>query len=211
MANGMAKEAAEGQTDDVLDQVRWQTSLPRLTRSAAERRTAATSQCIRDHVRPEHRHPPPPGGTGFRRRTMRRGRKATAQSYYQLLTGHATLRSFLRDRIAGPRRLESDRCWCNSGARQSCHHLFIERRAWGPQIRTLWRRIGEDCHWEHPMAPALRWLLKEEATGAALGFLESTRVGFRAPAEAARLSVGEGRGGEGAWGFGGSEGGSGPP
>ena len=47
------------------------------------------------------------------------------------------------------------------------------------------------------MAPALRWLLKEVATGAALGFLESTRVGCRVPAEAARLSVDEGRGGEG--------------
>ena len=49
---------------------------------------------------------------------------------------------------------------------------------------------------EHPRTPALRWLWKEEATEAVLEFLESTRVGCRASAEAARLRVDEGRDGE---------------
>ena len=139
-------------------------------------------------------------------------RKATDQRYYQLLTGHAAIGSFLHDRMTGPQQLDSDGCWwCNSGARQSRHHLFIECRAWAPQTRTLWRRIGEDCHWEHPRAPALRYLWKEEATEVVLEFLESTRVGRRMPAEVAGLRVDEVRGEEDAWSSEGSEGGPGPP
>ena len=50
MVDEMAKEAASGQSDEVLDRVRWQTSLPHLARRTTERRTAATKQWIRDHV-----------------------------------------------------------------------------------------------------------------------------------------------------------------
>ena len=42
-------------TEEAPDQVRWQTSLPHLARRSTERRTQATSQWIRDHVRPERR------------------------------------------------------------------------------------------------------------------------------------------------------------
>ena len=42
-ADRMAKEAASGQSDEVPDQVRWQTSLPHLARRTTEQRTAATS------------------------------------------------------------------------------------------------------------------------------------------------------------------------
>ena len=87
----------------------------------------------------------------------------------------------------------------------------MECRAWAPQTRALWRRIGEDCHWEHPRAPALRWLWEEEATGAVLEFLGSTQVGCREPAEIARLRVDKDRGEEDAWGSEGSEDGPGPP
>ena len=71
---------------------------------------------------------------------------------------------------------------CNRDRRQSCHHLFVECRAWASQIRRLWRRIGKDCGWEHPRAPAVRWLWDERATGAVLEFLEDTRVGYRTSA-----------------------------
>ena len=79
----MAKEAAAGQVYGVPDQVRWQASLPNLSRRATERRSEATSQWIGDHVRPERRYIPP-GGPGFRRRALRRVRKSVAQRYYQL-------------------------------------------------------------------------------------------------------------------------------
>ena len=117
VADGMAKEAAAGQIYGVPDQVRWQASLPHLSRRATERRSEDTSRWIREHVGPERRYVPP-GGPGFRRRAMRRVRKSVAQRYYQLLSGHAATGSFLRDRMTGPQRLETDECWwCNCGKR----------------------------------------------------------------------------------------------
>ena len=128
---------------------------------------------------------------------MRRVRKSVAQRYYQLLSGHAAIGSFLRGRMSGPQRLETDRCWwCNCGKRQSRHHLFTECRAWAPQIRELWQRVGKDCEWEHPRAPTLRWLWRGDAVGAVVEFLENTRVGSRASAEMARARVDEDRDGE---------------
>ena len=100
-------------------------SLVMINQSASD---GATAQGIRDDVRPERRYHPP-GSTGFRKKAMRRVRKATAQCY-QLLSGHAAIGSSLHDRMTGPRRLESDECWwCRCGKRQSQHHLFIECRA----------------------------------------------------------------------------------
>ena len=40
--------------------------------------------------------------------------------------------------------------------RESRHHLFTKFKAWAPQIRRLWMRIGKDCKWKHPKAPAVR-------------------------------------------------------
>ena len=206
----MAKEAAAGQTHDVPDQVRWQASLPHLSRKASERRSGATAQWIRDHVRPERRYLPP-GGPGFRKRALRRVRKSAAQRYCQLLSGHAAISS-LHDRMTGPQQLGShERWWCACGRRQSRHHLFTECRAWAPQIRELWQRVGRDCGSEHPRAPALRWLWKDDAVGAVVDSLESTRVGSRVSAEMARARVGEGRGEGVAWGSEGEGGGPGPP
>ena len=71
--------------------------------------------------------------------------------------------------------------------------------------------MGKECGWEHPRAPALRWLWKDDAVGAVVDFLESTRVGSRASAEMARARVDGGRGDEAAWGSEGEEGGPGPP
>ena len=211
VADRMAKEAAVGQIYGVTDQIRWQASLPHLSRRATERRTEDTSRWIREHVRPERRYVPP-GGPGFRRRTMRRVRKSTAQRYYQLLSGHAATGSFLHSRMTGPQRLETDECWwCSSGRRQTRHHLFTECRAWRPQIRALWRRLGKDCGWDHPRAPALRWLWKDDAVGAVLEFLENTRVGSRASAAMAGARRDEDREGDEVPGQESEEDGPGPP
>ena len=40
----------------------------------------------------------------------------------------------------------------------------------GPQIKELWQRVGKDCGWEHPRAPALRWLWKGDAVGVVVEF-----------------------------------------
>ena len=80
-----------------------------------------------------------------------------------------------------------------------------------PQIRELWRRIGKGCGWEHPRAPALRFLWKDDAVGAVLEFLGGTKVGSRASAERARARVDEDRDGEEALEQEGEEDGPGPP
>ena len=80
----------------------------------------------------------PPGGTGLRRKALRKVQKSLAGRYYRLLSGHAAIGSFLHDRMTRPQRLESDECWwCNCGKQQTRHHLFTECRAWAPQIRRL--------------------------------------------------------------------------
>ena len=57
----MAKEAAGSRAFDVQDEVRWQASLPYISRRATESRARATSLWIRDHVRPERRYHPTGG------------------------------------------------------------------------------------------------------------------------------------------------------
>ena len=108
VADRFVKEAAEGPQHSVEDQLRWEASLSHLSRVTTERRSKATAQWIREHVRPERRNLPP-GGTAFRRRQLRKVRKSAAQRYYQL-TGHASIGSVLHDRMTGPQRLGSDEC-----------------------------------------------------------------------------------------------------
>ena len=134
-------------------------------------------------------------------------RKSLASRYYQLLAGHAAIGSFLHERMTGPLHLETNECrWCATGKRESRHHLFTECEAWRPQIRRLWRRIGKDCGWKHPRAPAVRKLWRKEATEAVLKFLEDTRVGCWTVTQGARRPAEDvGQGGEG------EEGGPGPP
>ena len=55
VVDSMAKEAAAGLIYGAPDQVRWQASLPHLSRRARERRSEATTQLIKDYVRPERR------------------------------------------------------------------------------------------------------------------------------------------------------------
>ena len=126
---------------------------------------------------------------------------------FRLLTGHAVTGSFLHERMTGLLQAETSECrWCGSGKRESRHHLFTECEAWRPQIRRLWRRVGKDCGWKHPRAPAVRKLWREEATEAVLEFLRDTRVGcWTASRRAERLAE------EADQGDGGEDGGPGPP
>ena len=58
------------------------------------------------------------GGPGLRRKPLRKVRKSLAGRYYQLLSGHAAIGSFLHERMIGPlRRESSERRWCGSGKR----------------------------------------------------------------------------------------------
>ena len=81
---------------------------------------------IRENVRASQRYRPP-RGRGLRRKDLHRVRKSTAGRYYQLLSGRAAIGSYLCDKI---HRIQSSECWwCESGERQTVHHLVAECRA----------------------------------------------------------------------------------
>ena len=104
LTDGLAKEEVKGRHRDFLDvpnQVRWQASLSHLARRATAKRPRDMAQWAVAHVRPERRYFPP-GRTGLRYRQLHRVRKSSAGQYYQLLSGHATIWSFLHERVAGP-------------------------------------------------------------------------------------------------------------
>ena len=118
-----------------------------------------------------------------------------AGRYYQLLSGHATIRSSLHERITGALCLESSECrWCGSCKRESRHHLFTECQAWAPQFRRLWEGVGKDCGWKHPKAPAVRKLWREGATEVVLEFLTEASVGKRLPVARAHRAEEAGEG-----------------
>ena len=124
--------------------------------------------------KPPEKVPTPPG-RGLRRRLLRKTPKSVAGCYYQLLSGHAAIGPYLRDKID---RATDDKCWwCGGGKQQTRHHLFTECRACLPQIRKLWKEIGKAHGWEHPRAPSGKWLWREKCMEAVLEFLKSTRVG----------------------------------
>ena len=78
---------------------------------------------------------PPPPGKDVRRKQLRRARKSVSGRYFQLMSGHAAIGPYLKDKI---KKADDDKCWwCGGGKQQARHHLFTECRAWRPQIRRL--------------------------------------------------------------------------
>ena len=135
-ADELAKAVAEGESpaDAVPDEYQWETSLSHMTRVAAETKTRTTAQWIPDHVAPERKHRPPPG-KGLRRKQPRSTRKSVAGLYFQLLSGHAAIGPYLKDKI---KETNSDKCWsCGGGKQQTRHHLFTECRARALQARKM--------------------------------------------------------------------------
>ena len=146
-----------------------------MSRVATQNRTRRINQRISDHTGDPKRKYRVPPGAGVRRQLLRRTPKHIASRYYQLLSGHAAIGSYLKDKI---RKIDNDSCWwCGGVKRQTRHHLFTECKAWMPQTRKLWKDIGRAHGWRHPRAPSGKWLWKEKSTEAVLTFLKSTRVG----------------------------------
>ena len=138
-ADQYAREAALGHQHSAADGLRWEASLWHLGRVATETRTSATARWITSHVMPERRQRPPVA-PGLRRKALRRVRKSLASRYYQLLSGHSAIGSFLHE-MTGPLGREPGECRHYSyGEKESLHHLFVEWRAWAPQIRRLWQQ-----------------------------------------------------------------------
>ena len=65
-----------------------------MTRTATEARSQASAEWIKDNVRAERRYRPPPG-RGLRRQHLRGVRKELAGRFYQFLSGHANIGSYL--------------------------------------------------------------------------------------------------------------------
>ena len=73
--------------------------------------------------------------------------KSVAGRYYQLLSGHAATRSYLKVKIG---QTDDDRFWWCGGGKQQTRHLFTECRDWLPRIRKLYKGIGKARGWKHP-------------------------------------------------------------
>lgn len=98
-ADEYPKAAAEGdESSDVTDEYRWKTSLQHMTRVATEARPRATTQWIGDHVGPKKKYKPPKG-KGLGRKLLCQMPKSVSGRFYQLLSGHAAIGLYLRDKI----------------------------------------------------------------------------------------------------------------
>ena len=65
---------------------------------------------------------------------LRKAPKGVAARFFQLLSGHAMIAPFLKEKW---RWTESDVCWWCEGGRQSREHLFKECKAWKTEVREL--------------------------------------------------------------------------
>ena len=131
------------------------------------------------------------------RAPLRRTRKAVAARFFQLLSGHAMIAPFLKDRWGW---LDSEECWWCGRGRQSRDHLFKDCKRWKNEIEELWdtvgkitgKREGGEAPFKsrkgfgfhvrqaraRPSNTSIRELLSNDRyTDAVLTFLERTRVG----------------------------------
>ena len=128
-ADEHVKAAAEGGRPDTEDpdEYRWETSLSHTIRVATETRSRTAAQWTADHPGDPRRKYRPPPGRGLRRKLLRKTPKSVAGRYYQLLSGHAAIGPYLKDKTG--KRMD-DKCWWSGGGKQQTRHqLFTERRA----------------------------------------------------------------------------------
>ena len=123
-----ARRAAPCSCDDVSEALLKEASLSHMSRSATEARSRASSEQVSSHVRKS-------AGTGpFRERPpspAQAQQKEFAGRYYQFLSGHESLGSYLKDKL---NKVDSDRCWfCDTGERQSRFHPVARCPAWAGQ------------------------------------------------------------------------------
>src|SRR3977135_3008514 len=151
-----------------------------MRRRTTEARTTHTAEWIGERTRQRRAYIPQPG-RGMRA-ALRGERKALASRYYQLLTGHAITAPYMCEKL---KKIESSQSWwCDSGARQTRHHLFCECRAFRPQIVKLWKAVGEALGWKRWRRKRMNiadLFYREETTEAVLEFLRTTGVGMYPP------------------------------
>ena len=171
--------------DNKLCALQCTASFAHLARRSTEARARATHQWIEERLKGRRGYKRP-GKVGIRE-ALRRALRGVATRFFQLLSGHAPIASFLHDRW---RTMDTDKCWwCDTDARQTRHHLFTECQRWETEIREMWRDYGEARGWKRPRIVAMEDFFADEAAvaekdsegkvtmGPLLRFLESTHVG----------------------------------
>ena len=157
-ADTMAKISAEGTHPEynIPDNYRLETSLAHMSRVASEKQRAMAKNWMKDRFGNPVRKYQPPKGKGLRQKLLRQTPKSIASRYYQLLSGHAAIGQYLKDRI---HKIVDDKCgWCGGRKWQTRRHLFVECRAWLPYTRKMWKSIGKAHGWKYPKSPAIKWL-----------------------------------------------------
>ena len=120
-------------------------SFAHMTRRATEARSSGVAKWIGDHVKSKRRYTPPKEPK--LRKELRHERKALADRYCQLLSGHAATGDYLCNKI---HQLSPDECWwCGQDERQTRHHLFVNCAAWsrfGPHVADIkYKKIHTVC------------------------------------------------------------------
>ena len=111
MADAFAKAAAVDASGSVEQQLLRQASPPHLTRATTEARAQGTRDWVSSHVRSSRRYRPP-RGRGVR--PDLREKKGGGCRFFQLLSGHAPIGSYLAERT---HTISSSTCLCGSGKR----------------------------------------------------------------------------------------------
>jgi ribonuclease HI len=177
-ADKMAKEAANNSRKPSQKHTPFRTrttaSQTYLKRVATEKKQADTKEWITTRIR-ERKSYTPPKKSGFRKE-LKKEKKRLAARFYQLNTGHCLTAPYLK-RI---KKTDSDLCWwCEDGRSvQTRHHLFTECREFRPQIRRLWKSVGDKLNWKHPRSKKISDLFSDDrVTKDVLRFLKDTGVG----------------------------------
>lgn len=146
-----------------------------MTRVATEGRPRRIAQWISERAGDPRRKYRPLPGKSLRRKLLRRTPRSVASRYYQLLSGHAAVGPYLRDRA---RKTDDVRCWWCGGGKQQTRPPSLH----GVQgLATSDREVVEG-HWEGPRAeapegPIWQGAVEGKVYGGGFGFSGSTRVG----------------------------------
>jgi hypothetical protein len=176
VADEMAKEAALSgfHGDSESRSIEKRITMAYLKRQATEAKSRGTKGWIKERTDVRRAYIPRKK-IGFRKE-LKGERKSVASRYYQLLTGHALIAPFLKNKL---RKTDSDLCWwCEDGKKQTREHLFKECKRWKTESNVLWKEVGKKLGWKHRKNKKISVLFSEDkVTGAVLQFLRDTDVG----------------------------------
>jgi hypothetical protein len=162
-----------------------------LKRKASERKSEEAEQWVRPRVARNRAYIAPKKRKFELRPEIRHIPKPLASRYYQLMSGHALIGPYMKEKL---KKADSDECWwCDTGQRQTRENLFKECPKWKDEIRDLWRDVRKAVGWPRPRwKPISLFFRTEKATEAILALWKVTGVG-KMPGREAPEEYGDGR------------------